>query len=218
MNSQIRILIANRYFLMNFAIKCILQKIKGFDVYGADESEILPSIKKIKPEILILEIEVLKQDSFQLLSEIKTLYPKLKILVLLDIENKQKLVKILKIELNGYLLKNTSREELIAATIAIHRGERYYSREINNYVIDSITKPELEKSNIKAENKLSCREKEILNEIISGKNNREIADVLFISEHTVLTHRRNIMRKLKVKSTPQLIIKSFKHGYVSLQD
>ena len=71
MNSQIRILIANRYFLMNFAIKCILQKIKGFDVYGADESEILPSIKKIKPEILILEIEVLKQDSLQLLSEKK---------------------------------------------------------------------------------------------------------------------------------------------------
>ena len=105
---KIRILIANKYFLMNYAIKCILQKIKGFEVYGVEENGIISEIEKLKPEILVLEIEILKQDSFRLLSEIKNAFPNLKILVLLDIDNKQKLLKILQYQLDGYLLKNTS--------------------------------------------------------------------------------------------------------------
>lgn len=211
-------MIANRYFLMNYAIKCILQKIKGFEVYGVEERNILSEIEKLKPEILVLEIEILKQDGLKFLSDIKESFPNLKILVLLDIDNKQKLLKILQYQLNGYLLKNTSQEELIEAANTIHRGEKYYSKEIHNYVMNSLfNKPDSNYEH-KIQNNLSDREKEILQEIITGKNNREIANQLFISEHTVLTHRRNIMRKLKVKSTPQLIITSLKHGLTSFKD
>ena len=215
---KIRILIANKYFLMNYAIKCILQKIKGFEVYGAEESGIISEIEKLKPEILVLEIEILKQDSFRLLSEIKNAFPNLKILVLLDIDNKQKLLKILQYQLDGYLLKNTSQGELIEAANTIHKGEKYYSKEIHNYVMNSLFDRTRNDYEQKIKNNLSNREREILQEIITGKNNREIADQLFISEHTVLTHRRNIMRKLKVKSTPQLIITSFKHGLINIKD
>ena len=215
---KIRILIANKYFLMNYAIKCILQKIKGFEVYGVEENGIISEIEKLKPEILVLEIEILKQDSFRLLSEIKNAFPNLKILVLLDIDNKQKLLKILQYQLDGYLLKNTSQGELIEAANTLHKGEKYYGKEIHNYVMNSLFDRTRNDYEQKIKNNLSNREREILQEIITGKNNREIADQLFISEHTVLTHRRNIMRKLKVKSTPQLIITSFKHGLINIKD
>ena len=215
---KIRILIANKYFLMNYAIKCILQKIRGFEVYGVDENGIISEIEKLKPEILVLEIEILKQDSFRLLSEIKNAFPNLKILVLLDIDNKQKLLKILQYQLDGYLLKNTSQAELIEAANTLHKGEKYYGKEIHNYVMNSLFDRTRNDYEQKIKNNLSNREREILQEISTGKNNREIADQLFISEHTVLTHRRNIMRKLKVKSTPQLIITSFKHGLINIKD
>ena len=215
---KIRILIANKYFLMNYAIKCILQKIRGFEVYGVDENGIISEIEKLKPEILVLEIEILKQDSFRLLSEIKNAFPNLKILVLLDIDNKQKLLKILQYQLDGYLLKNTSQAELIEAANTLHKGEKYYGKEIHNFVMNSLFDRTRNDYEQKIKNNLSNREREILQEISTGKNNREIADQLFISEHTVLTHRRNIMRKLKVKSTPQLIITSFKHGLINIKD
>ena len=216
--NQIRILIANKYFLTNYAIRCILQKIKNFDVHGVAENEVLLEIKRCKPDLLVIEIEILKMNSFELLSEIKEKYPRLKIMVLLDIDNKEKLLRILKFQLDGYLLKNTSREELILAANCIHKGERYFSKEIHHYILENLTALNGSTDKIDFSELLSGREKEILHLIAADKNNHEIAKQLFISPNTVLTHRRNIMRKLKVKSTPQLIITSFKHGLITLKD
>lgn len=215
--AQIKILIANKYFLMNYAIRCILQRIKGFEVHGSAESDLLAEIKRLKPDLLVLEIEILKHDSFELISEIKEKYPKLKILVLLNIDNNDKLLKILNYRLEEYLLRNTSKEELIEAASTIHRGERYFSREIHQYVMDNLIE-QTENDSGKQKNNLSEREKEILQQIVSGKSNKEIAGTLFISEHTVLTHRRNMMRKLKVKNTTQLVITGVKRGLITIKD
>ncbi|MBI1937636.1 MAG: response regulator transcription factor [Ignavibacteriales bacterium] len=215
--TQIRILIANKYFLMNYAIRCILQRIKEFEVHGSSESDLLSEIKRLKPELLVLEIEILKYDSFELISEIKEKYPKLKILALLNIDNKEKFLRILNYRLEGYLLRNTSREELIEAASTIHRGERYFCKEIHQYVMNNLIEQSSSNSG-NQKNNLSQREKEILQQIVSGKSNKEIAGSLFISEHTVLTHRRNMMRKLKVKNTTQLVITGVKHGLVTIKD
>ena len=216
--SRIKILIANRYFLMSYAIKCILQKIKNLEIHGVDEKEILTGLKKLKPELLVLEMEIIKQDSFRLLTELKKYFPQLKILALIDCDEKEKLMKILQYRLEGYLSKNTSQEELIEAVETIHKGERYFSKKIHQYILDNVFDEPGNSEITKSKNNLSERENEVLKEIITGKNNREIADRLFISENTVLTHRRNIMRKLKVTSTPQLIFTSFKNGLISFND
>jgi two-component system, NarL family, response regulator NreC len=214
---QIKIVIVNKYFLMNYAIRCILQRIKGFEVYGVSEDQILSETARIKPDILIVEIDIIKTDSFKLLSSIKSKFSGIKILGLLDIEDKERLSHILEYKLEGLLLKNTSRDELIYAAKCIYKGEKYYSKEIHNYIIEhltNITEDQKNKANIEV---LSEREKEILNLIVQGKNNKDIAKKLFISENTVLTHRRNIMRKVKVKSTAQLIITSLKNGITTVK-
>ena len=215
---KIRILIANKYFLMNYAIHCILEPLKEFEVSGTSEDELLENIDKFNPDLLVIELEIIKINSFQLLSEIQTKFPNLKILVLLDIDNKEKLKKVLQFKLEGYLLKNTSKEELIEAAVSIYNGEKYYCRELHRFVFENLMGVENEKKESAKKEVLSGREKEILDLIVSGKDNREIADKLFISENTVLTHRRNIMRKLNVRNTPQLIITSFKHGLYTPKD
>lgn len=215
---NIRILISNKYFLMNYAIRCILQRIKEFDVTGIPEEEVLQQIKKIKPDILITELDILKIDGFKLLSEIREKYPNLKILVLLEIDDRKKLLKMLELNLSGYLLKNTSREELINAVHSVYKGEKYYSNEINRYVVEDILKDKTQDRKEDINESISEREKEILNLIVTGYNNKIIADKLFISENTVATHRRNIMKKMKVKNTPQLIVRSLKQGLVTIND
>ncbi len=214
----IKILIANKFFLMNYAIRCILQKIKGFEVYGIKEAEVMPEIKRIKPDILVIEMEILKTDGFLLLKDIKEKYPGLKLLVLLDIVHKDKLLQILEFGLEGYILNNVTRDELIVAAKDIYRGEKYYSKELNDYIIKSLLKKKLNDSPKYNHEQLSDREKEILRHIVKGKNNKEIADNLFISANTVLTHRRNIMRKLNVNNTPQLIYKCFKHNIIPINE
>ncbi|MGD8779615.1 MAG: response regulator transcription factor [Ignavibacteria bacterium] len=216
--NDIRILIANKYFLMNYAISCILQKIIGFEVHGSSEEDLLSEIGRLKPHLLFVEIEVVKTNSYELLSDVREKFPDLKIIVLLDIDNKEKVLKILQFQLEGYLLKKTSKEELINAAKSVYSGERYFSKEIRNFLIENMF--ELKSgSSVNNRGKLvSSREKEIIGLIVAGNNNREIADKLFISENTVSTHRRNIMRKLKVKNTPQLILRSLKNGLVTLKD
>jgi DNA-binding NarL/FixJ family response regulator len=213
----IKILIANRYFLMNYAIRCILQRIKGFDVYGVSENEILDEIIRLKPDILVIEIEMIRGDSLELIAEIKKNFKNLKIIVLLDTENHDKLINVLELQLNGYLMKNISREELIHAATCVHQGERYFSREINQFVMENVFGSNGNSNDKNSKDILSEREKEILRLIVSGRNNREIAEKLFISQNTVLTHRRNIMKKLEVKNTAQLITTSVKQGLITLK-
>ena len=216
--NDIRILIANKYFLMNYAIRCILQRIKGFEVRGASEEELLSQIKSFNPDLLFVEIEVVKTNSFELLSLLREKFPLLKIVVLLDIDNEEKLLKVLQFQLEGYILKKVSKEELIHAADCVYKGERYFSKEINHFVMTNMFEPQNGTSQKKNEETLSEREQEILKLIVTVGSNKLIADKLFISENTVATHRRNIMKKLKVKNTPQLILHSIKRGLVTLKD
>lgn len=216
---QIKILISNKYFLMNYAIRCILQRIKEFDVTGVEEEDVLAEIKKQNPDILITEVEILKEDGFNLLAKIREKHPKLKILALLELDDRKRLMKMLELKLAGYILKNTNREELIGAVHTVYRDEKYYSAEINRCIVEDILNNVKDSSASRTDdNKISDREKEILNLIVTGYNNKIIADRLFISENTVATHRRNIMKKMHVKNTPQLIVRSLKQGLVTLSE
>jgi DNA-binding NarL/FixJ family response regulator len=125
------------------------------------------------------------------------------------------LMQILQYKLDGYLLKNTTKEELISAAQTVFKGESYYSSSINKIMLDDIVTshpPEINEN----VTELSMREKEVLTLIAAGRNNEEIAELLFISSNTVLTHRRNIMRKLNVNSTPQLILTGVRRGIISI--
>jgi len=216
MNS-IRILIANKYFLMNYAISCILQKIKGFEVAGASEEGLLIEIKNFMPDLLIIEIDILKTDSYKLLSEIKENFPGLKIIALLGLEDEDKLLHLLQFKLEGYLLKNVSQDELISAAFSVYKGEKYFCRECHSYVFELLSASGASEKKSEKKESISVREKEILQLIVTGINNAEIAGKLFISENTVLTHRRNIMKKLKVKNTAQLIVTGLKKGLISIK-
>jgi DNA-binding NarL/FixJ family response regulator len=215
---MIKILIANKYFLMNYAISCILKPINDFEVTGIPEDDIFRGIEEVKPDILIMEINFIKKDSLKLISGLKEKFPSVRTMLLLDIDDKEKLIQLLRLNAEGYLLKNISKDELIHAAKCIASGRRYISEGINEFLMEDLVNKQ---NNFHGEDfceALSEREIEVLKLIISGKNNKQVAGKLFISPNAVLTHRRNLMKKLKVNNTAQLITKSLRYKIISMPD
>ncbi|MGK9369241.1 LuxR C-terminal-related transcriptional regulator [Melioribacter sp. Ez-97] len=207
----ILILIANRFFLTNYAISCILRDLDGMRVAGVSEDKLIDEIRRQNPDMIIVETDMIKQDSIRLLKEIKRKFPRLKIISLVDSSDMFRLKNLLDLGLDGYLSKSVTKEELQRAALRVYNNEKYFSQEISGKIFDYKFKNSVNKN-------LSKREQEILQYIAEGMNNKEIGGLLNISEFTVLTHRRNIMRKLNVKNTPQLIIESIKRGLISIGD
>ncbi|MFT6972224.1 MAG: DNA-binding NarL/FixJ family response regulator [Roseivirga sp.] len=113
----------------------------------------------------------------------------------------------------GYILKDASKQELTEAIQKVSRRENYFHPKINNQIFDYL-RGDKGKEDVDLIGQLSDREKEIIGCIGKGMNSKAMADALFISEHTVKTHRRNIMHKLGVKNTAELVTFSMENGII----
>ena len=168
-----------------------------------DGNEFLDDLRNniLKPEIILIDLMMPTINGFDCSKILKQEFPDIKIIVLsMNCEDKVIYELIRKIGINGYLSKKINRQELITALKDVQLGYTHLSSEaelaINRFEKKLIEYPEI---------KLSSREKEIVNLMIKGLLNREIADQLFISESTVETHRKNIYRKTEAHSVPKLI-------------
>ncbi|MEL6561559.1 MAG: response regulator transcription factor, partial [Bacteroidota bacterium] len=111
---------------------------------------------------------------------------------------------------NGYLLKNTGKAELLDAIRMVYNGEDYFSREVSKTLITSM------KSNTSSqEPQLTKREKEVLKLIAKGLSTLEIAEILFVSKHTIDTHRKNLLGKLNIKNSVGLARYAINNGYTT---
>ena len=121
-------------------------------------------------------------------------------------ESEEYVLKSVKAGADGYLLKGSSKEEFLKALQTISNGGKYFSGDISSILIGQLTKPSLSVSKPISDDELMItkREKEILKLLLSGKGNKEIAEVLDISKRTAEVHRFNLMKKLKVKNLIEL--------------
>ena len=157
--------------------------------------------KTIEPEIILMDLMMPNINGFECAKILRQEFPDLKIIILsMNCDEKMVYDLIKKIGVKGYLSKKINRQELVNALDDVRLGYNHLSPEAES-ALNSFEKKLIEYPEIK----LSCREKEIVNLMIKGLLNREIADQLFISESTVETHRKNIYRKTEAHSVPKLI-------------
>lgn len=168
-----------------------------------DGNDFLEDLRRnvLKPEIVLIDLMMPSINGFDCSKIIRQEFPEIKIIVLsMNCDDKVVYELIKKVGISGYLSKKINRKELVSALEDVRLGYRHLSSEaelaINRFEKKLIEYPEI---------KLSSREKEIVNLMIKGLLNREIADQLFISESTVETHRKNIYRKTEAHSVPKLI-------------
>lgn len=165
--------------------------------------EVLQLLKEVSVDLLILDINMPELNGMETAEKLLQIYPTISIMMLSQYENIELIKKFKKMGVKGYLTKSFEISQLIEAIKTIELGNYYFPS------LDSISE------NDKNTNfKLSGREIEIIEHISKGKTTKEIAIVLFLSEHTVETHRKNIMRKLEVNSIIGLLNAAKELGYV----
>ena len=214
--SHYRIVLADDHTLLRQGIKKIIEESGDMIVVGeaGDGLELLDLLKKETPHLVILDISMPNLRGIEATSEIKQSYPEIEILILSMHKKKEYLYHSLSAGAKGYVLKDDTDTELLAAIKSIRGGEVYLS---------SLLAKELTKDFMRVfsgdheppKQTLTLREREVLKLVAEGKTSAEIASLLFISARTVQNHRAKIMKKLNLKKTADLVRYAILHGYVS---
>jgi DNA-binding NarL/FixJ family response regulator len=208
MNS-ITILLADDHDVVRRGMKMLLEDEEGIQVIGeaSDGLDAIEKVKTLMPNVVILDLTMPKMTGIEAAKVISEEYPEVKILIFSMHHNKEYIVKSVENGANGYLLKDTSKEELLRAIKVVSEGRKYFPPEISEVIINELlaktsgmqeeTRPIFEK--------ITPKEKQILGMIVQGYNSREMADKLFLSIRTVDNHRANMMKKVKAKNTADLV-------------
>jgi DNA-binding NarL/FixJ family response regulator len=209
-----RIVVADDHALFRQGLKGILRGAGDLEVVGEADDGLellnLLNVNKLDPDLVILDISMPNLRGIEAIREIKTIHPKVKILIVTMHKDKEYLFQSLAAGADGYFLKKDADVELFAAIDKIRKGKNYVSPHLSEELADDweqirvgFTQPPLTK-----------RESEVLKLIAEGKSNKDIADLLFVSVHTVERHRANMMEKLNVKKTADLVKYAIQKGYV----
>ncbi len=212
-----RIIIADDQPLFRQALKNLLSAKPDLQVVGesADGFQLFDLIERLLPDLLLLDLYLMNLRGMETIREIKKAYPRVKMLILTTNKDKQRLEQAISVGARGYLLKEDVETELSTAVEKIRRGRIYVSPNLLEELTEDWvqTLHDESKASPKME-QLTGREKEVLKLIADGKRSKEIADLLLISTRTVERHRANIMQKLEVKKTADIMRHAIQKGFV----
>ena len=209
-----RIVVADDHVLFRQGLKSILQMAVDLEVVGeaGDGRELLNLLRKstLGPHLVILDISMPNLRGIEAIPEIKAICPSAKLLIVTMHKDKEYLYQALAAGADGYFLKKDADAELFAAIAKIRTGKIYVSPHLTEELTDYWTHLRGRSGG----SVLTNREREVLKLIAEGKSNKEMAEVLFISVHTVERHRANIMKKLSLKKTADLVKYAIQKGYI----
>jgi DNA-binding NarL/FixJ family response regulator len=181
---------------------------------AGDGLEAIKLVDKLQPDLILMDLSMPRMGGVEAIMEIKKRWPGIKILALTVNESEEYISATLKAGAEGYVLKDSSREELIQAIQNVMSGNRVLSPGVSRKVIDGYLDGKKEQPIISPWDTLTLREREILKLIGEGHKNKEIADYLCISPNTVEKHRSNIMEKLNLHSASALTAYAIEKGLI----
>lgn len=216
MSQPYRILLAEDHVIFRDLVRKSLNEIPGLEVVGevSDGLELLAAVETLKPEMILLDIGIPSLSGLDAAHKIKQDHPEIKILLLTMHKSKDHLARAMEVGVDGYLLKEDAFHELLKAMEAVRKGKFYLSKLLAEQVLARFVQKPKNKSG--DSESLSPREIEVLKCFAEGKSNKQIADLLFISEPTVRVHLKNIKDKLYLETNIELIRYAFKKGYTSI--
>ncbi len=196
---KIRLLVVDDHPMVLEGMKSMLQQLSFVELCGmaTDAYAAMELIKKEQPQIVITDINMPEISGIELALKIRHEFPEVKVIAMSTFKERSYISQMIQNGAAGYLVKSASREEIEEAILSVHEGKLYMSLDIN---LSAADKTEL--NNIPV---LSTREKEVLVLIADGLTNPQIAAKLFISLHTVDSHRKNLLTKFGVNNTAGLI-------------
>lgn len=217
MNAPIQLILTDDHEMYLEGLKLLLGKDKNFKVTGTahHEVELLKMITSVPFDVLLLDVNLPNTNPEELLKRIREQKPDAKVMYLTLMRGTRFIHRLLKQNIQGYLLKNCSLEELKQAITTIYEGGTYYSKEVDiSFPEDDDYKSTIIVQDSEVEKILSKREIEVLVLVCREMSSSEIAEKLFLSVGTVDTHRKNIMNKLGVSNTVGLVKFALRHRLI----
>ena len=202
--NKINLIVADDHQLFRDGLTALLNKHDFLNVLTnvEDGLELINVLKDgMIPDIILLDLSMPNMNGFEVLKTLRKKYKDIKAIAISMHDDGNYIAKCAQNGAYGYLLKNTDEEEVLDAIKQVYNGHKYYNQELSKKMIDSMAE-------VKSIKKLTKKESEILELLSKGLTTKEIASKLYISTRTVETHRSNMLKKLEVKNTVELINKA----------
>lgn len=218
MNRVTRVLLADDQPLVLAGFRRVLSRAEGLQIVGeaADGAEAVAAARQLRPDVIVMDIRMPIIDGLTATERILAADDDARVLVLTTFDLDEYVFRALRAGASGFLLKDTPLDELVLAIRLVARGDGLLAPSVTRRVIEEFARrpvpatagpdgplPEL-----------SGREREVLQEVVQGLSNAEIAKKLFVSEATVKTHVRSMLFKLGLRDRTQLVIAAYESGFV----
>ena len=217
MAKPIRLLICDDHAVVRRGLSSLLRVKSEMELVGeaVDGEEAVTLAKKLKPDVIIMDLIMPRKDGVTAITEIKKKNPDARILVLTSFSDDKNVISAIKAGASGYLLKDSSPEELLQAINDVYQGKSSLHPIIAQKVIQELHQP----TDLPATDEpLSEREVEVLQYVAQGMSNQEIAGALDIKEGTVRIHVGNILNKLQLANRTQAALYALREGLAELEE
>lgn len=206
-DAPIRILLADDHSVVRMGLAALISSEPGFAVVGqaADGCEAVSQYRALEPDVILMDLLMPKKTGVQAATEIRAEFPKARILIISTSDGDDDIYRALQAGAAGYVMKSAPGELLIPAIHSVMRGEKWIPPEVARSLANRIMREEL-----------SPRELQVLEELARGGSNKEIADVLHITEHTVKAHLKSILAKLPARDRTEAVTVALQRGIIHL--
>ena len=214
--TPIRVLIADDHAIVREGLRTLIASEPGMALVAeaADGIQAVAQARALQPDVILMDLMMPRKDGLEAISEIKAECPDARILILTSFAEEDKVFPAIRAGALGYLLKDSSPQQLLQAIYDVYRGESSLHPTIALKLIREINQP----SDLPpAEHPLTAREVTVLKLVAQGLTNQEVADRLVISEWTVRTHMRNILSKLHLANRTQAALYALREGLADLE-
>ncbi len=212
MSQPLRLLLADDHPIVRDGISAIVESQSDMEVVGEaeDGEEAVELAERFKPDVVLMDLRMPRMTGVEAIRQIKSRLPRTQILILTTYDNDESILEGLQAGAQGYLLKDSSRQDLLGAIRATARGQSLLPPSVAGRLISRL------QSGATAL-ELSPRELEVLRLMADGKRNREIGEALFLSEKTIKAHVSSILRKLNAEDRTEAVTIGLRRGLISLQ-
>lgn len=217
--SVIKVLLAEDHTIVRKGIRALLDAVSDIEVVGEAEDgrEAIEKVGQLFPDVVLMDNTMPTLNGLEATRQIKKQFPQIMVLILTMHTDEEYIFQFLQAGASGYLIKKTAPKDLVSAIKAVHRGDSFLSPSISKKVIDEYLRHAEEASEPNNYTQLTDREREVLQLVVEGLSNKEIAEQLHLSVKTVGNHRINLMDKLDIHNVSDLTKYAIRKGIISLE-